>query len=166
MLKPPHLQAVLFDLDGTLADTSADMANALNILFNDINKPSVDYELARKHTSQGSIALIQLGFNTPLEDPLRTQLQKQYLQIYSENLCLKTKLFPGIPNLLDELDNTNTPWGVVTNKPGYLAEPLLVQLDLAERSQRIVSGDTLQRRKPHPDPLHHAAKMLQACTLL
>lgn len=160
MSKLPHLQAVLFDLDGTLADTSTDMADALNILFDAIGKPSIDYELARKHTSQGSIALIQLGFDTPLEEPLRTQLQKQYLQIYAENLCLKTKLFPGIPNLLDELDISKIPWGIVTNKPGYLAEPLIKQLDLAERSKCIVSGDSLSRRKPHPDPLHHAATIL------
>jgi len=160
MSNPPRINSVLFDLDGTLADTSPDMADALNILFKKIGKPSVDYELARKNTSRGSIALIQLGFEHPLEDPLRKQLQKQYLQIYAENLCNKTTLFPGVDELLNSLDENKTPWGIVTNKPANLAEPLLKELKIAERCGCLVSGDTLPKRKPHPDPLHHAAKIL------
>lgn len=160
MPNPSRIQAVLFDLDGTLADTSPDMADALNILLEKIGKPPIDYELARKHTSKGSVALIQLAYEQALEDPLRTQLQKQYLQIYADNLYNKTTLFTGVAELLAALDEAKLPWGIVTNKPGNLAEPLIKALGLAERCKCIVSGDTLPKRKPHPDPLHHASSIL------
>ena len=155
-----QVQAVLFDLDGTLADTAPDMADALNILLSKHNRPPVDYELARKHTSRGSAALIQLGFEELSNDAHREELRKEYLQTYANNLCIKTELFSGVVELLETLDEKGISWGVVTNKPGFLAEPLLKILGITERTKCVVSGDSLVNRKPHPDPLHHAAKLL------
>ncbi len=155
-----RVQAVLFDLDGTLADTSPDMTDALNILFQRYNKPTLDYQSVRPHTSRGSVAMIQLGFDEPLEEQHSMQLRDEFLEIYAENLCKQTKLFPGIYELLDSLDEFEIPWGIVTNKPGALAEPLVQELGIAFRAVCMVSGDSLSRRKPDPDQLYHAANML------
>ena len=155
-----RVQAILFDLDGTLADTSPDMADTLNLLFRKHDIPELSHEAIRNHTSRGSRALIQLGFEEKLDEPLGSQLQKEYLQLYANNLCIRTTLFPGVNELLNSLDGKDIPWGIVTNKPGALAEPLIQELNIASRAVCMVSGDSLLRSKPHPDPLHHAAKLL------
>lgn len=155
-----RVQAILFDLDGTLADTAPDMANALNTLFKIHSKPTLDFELVRKNTSRGSITLIQLGFEETLAQEYMHQLRDEFLQIYADNLCKQTQLFPGVTELLESLDNSDIPWGIVTNKPGNLAEPLVQELGIAFNAVCIVSGDSLARRKPDPDQLHHAATML------
>jgi phosphoglycolate phosphatase len=155
-----RVKAVLFDLDGTLADTSQDMADALNILFKNHGIPTLDYELVRKNTSRGSIAMIQLGFEETLAQEHMHPLRDEFLQIYAENLCNQTNLFPGVTELLEFLDDSAIPWGIVTNKPGNLAEPLVQELGIAFNAVCMVSGDSLARRKPDPDQLHHAANML------
>jgi 2-phosphoglycolate phosphatase len=160
MINIPRVQAVLFDLDGTLADTAPDIADALNTLFKIHSKPTLDYELVRKNTSRGSIALIQLGFEETLEQEYMHQLRDEFLQIYADNLCKQTQLFPGVTELLESLDNSDLPWGIVTNKPGNLAEPLAQKLGIAFNAVCMVCGDSLARRKPDPDQLHHAANML------
>ena len=160
MLSASNVQAVLFDLDGTLADTSPDMTDALNILFSRYGKPQLEYDLVRKHTSRGSVALIELGFGQPLEDEFGTKLRDEFWELYAEMVCVKTKLFSGVPELLDALDQAEMPWGIVTNKPEILAEPLVQKLDIAFRAICMVSGDSLSRKKPSPDQLLHAATML------
>jgi len=155
-----RVKAVLFDLDGTLADTSPDITDALNKLLIKHGKQTLDYELVRKNTSRGSIAIIQLGFEQLLEEKHSYQLRDEFLQIYAENLCGRTQLFPGVSELLDSLNESDIPWGIVTNKPGNLAEPLVQELGIAFNAVCMVSGDSLARRKPDPDQLHHAANML------
>ncbi len=160
MSSSPKVHAILFDLDGTLADTSPDITDALNELLIRHNKNTLKYELVRKNTSRGSIAMIELGFGGPLEVKHSLQLRDEFLQIYARMLCNKTKLFPGVAELLDFLDQTKIPWGIVTNKPGRLAEPLIQELDIAYRAICTVSGDALSKRKPSPDQLIHAANIL------
>lgn len=160
MSSSSKVRAVLFDLDGTLADTSPDMTDALNELLIRHNKNTLEYELVRKNTSRGSIAMIELGFGGPLEEKHGLKLRDEFLQIYANMLCNKTKLFPGVAELLDFLDQTKIPWGIVTNKPSRLAEPLIQELDIAYRAICAVSGDALSRRKPSPDQLFHAANIL------
>ena len=104
--------------------------------------------------------MIELGFGEPLEESQGMDLRDEFMQIYASMLCNKTKLFHGVPELLDYLDQTDMPWGIVTNKPGRLAEPLIQELEIAFRAICTVSGDQLSRRKPSPDQLHHAANML------
>lgn len=154
------VKAVLFDLDGTLADTSPDMADALNLLLTKYGKQTLDDQLIRSHTSRGSVAMIQLGFEEVLEEAHSHKLRDEFLQLYAENLCNRTQLFPGVNELLAFLDESEIPWGIVTNKPGNLAEPLVQTLGIAFNAVCMVSGDTLTRRKPDPDQLHHAANML------
>jgi len=107
-----RIQAVLFDLDGTLADTSPDMTDALNLLLTKYNRPTLEYDFVRNHTSRGSIAMIQLGFKEKLEKEHSIQLRNEFLQLYAENLCNQTKLFPGVDALLDSLDEKEIPWGI------------------------------------------------------
>ena len=156
----PRAQAVLLDLDGTLADTSPDMADSLNELLTQHNKNKLQHDLLRQHTSRGAIALIELGFGETLTQDQISPLREAFLNIYAKRLCNKTTLFSGVAELLNFLDTQYIPWGIVTNKPGNLAEPLIYELGLASRSKCIISGDTLPQKKPHPAPLLRAADIM------
>jgi len=149
--------AVFFDLDGTLLDTAPDMVAALDLLRAELELEPVDFAHARRYVSRGAIGMLQVGFSH-LQDEQRESMRERYLAYYESCLTNDTAPFAGMTELLDALDEAGTPWGVVTNKPGYLAEPLLSALDLAKRCASIVSGDTLLQRKPHPEPLLHAAR--------
>lgn len=155
----PGLEAVLFDLDGTLLDTAPDMIASLNELCAEERCQPLDYDLARAHVSNGALGLLNIAF-TSLNDERRERLRNRFLNIYAGRLHDATTLFPGMSELLDALDAARIPWGVVTNKPAFLTEPLMQALNLCERSGCIVSGDSLPQRKPHPDPLLHAARIL------
>jgi len=150
-------QTVLFDLDGTLADTGPDLAFALNRLLGEQKRPELPYETIRPKVSQGGNALIQLGFGCSPDQPQFEPLRQRFLDIYEHNLCRHTQLFDGIHDVLNALDQRHIRWGIVTNKPGWLTTPLIKLLDLDTRIASLISGDTLPQRKPHPEP------MLVAC---
>lgn len=154
-------RAVLFDLDGTFADTAPDMAAALNLLLAQHDRPPVSLADARAHVSSGARGLLQLGFGVGPDHPDYSRLREQFLAIYSDNLCNETSLFPGIVSLIEALQGASICWGIVTNKPGWLTEPLLDALALPMRPACVVSGDTTARAKPHPDPLLHACGLIQ-----
>jgi len=151
-------RAVLFDLDGTLVDTAPDMVSALQDLQQYHGLEPVQYDRGRSNVSNGAMGLLRMGF-PDLSEEQRQGLICDYIELYSERLAHESTLFDGIEALLDELDDGNCPWGVVTNKPSHLTEPLLEQLDLARRCICIISGDTLEQRKPHPAPLLHACEL-------
>ncbi len=159
MHSPSQVRAVLFDLDGTLADTAPDMTDALNELLTKHGKDTLAYDLVRNHVSKGSMAMIELGFGE-LDEAQSLQLRDEFLHIYAHVLCNETKLFAEVPALLDFLDQSRIPWGIVTNKPGWLAEPLIQWLDVAFRTVCMISGDCMIRKKPSPDPLFHAANII------
>ena len=150
------IKTVLFDLDGTLADTAPDLANALNHVLKIHNCNPLPYKTIRPIVSHGGMALIKLGFGK--EHPEFDTLYQELLQHYQNNIANETVLFPGMNELLLELENKNINWGVVTNKPSWLTEPLLDALNLTSRAVAIVSGDTLEQRKPHPAPILHACE--------
>lgn len=152
----PKIKTVLFDLDGTLADTAPDLANALNHVLKNHQCEPLPYETIRPIVSHGGMALITLGFGK--EHPEFDTLYQELLQHYQNNIANETVLFPGMNELLLELEEKNINWGVVTNKPSWLTEPLLDALNLTSRTAAIVSGDTLEQRKPHPAPILHACK--------
>ncbi len=152
-------QGVLFDLDGTLLDTAPDMAAALDALRAEEGLPALPFEQVRGHVSHGSLGLVRIGFGTELSQARTDALRQRFLEIYAARLCEGTRLFPGMNEVLDTLDRLDIAWGIVTNKPGFLTDPLLQALGLYERGRCVVSGDTLPQRKPHPAPLLHAAQL-------
>lgn len=157
MTKP---QAMLFDLDGTLVDTAPDMGDALNVLLNEYGYESLPKQTIRPHVSHGARGLIDIGFGEPPEGAMFEKYRERFLEIYESRLCQDTKIFDGMLEVLEHLENNHYLWGIVTNKPDYLTQPLLKALDLHSRASCIVSGDTIQERKPHPAPLLHACKSI------
>lgn len=151
-LNGAEYNAVFFDLDGTLVDTAPDMVAVLQKLQRDHGVEPIGYELARSNVSNGAIGLLSVGF-PGLEIEPGDELHQQYLELYAEAICVESRVFDGLHELIDALDAMECPWGVVTNKPEKLTEPLMIALGLAERSVCIVSGDTLSVRKPHPAPV-------------
>lgn len=156
----PDVDAVLFDLDGTLADTGPDMAAAINALLKDEGRTPLPYSAIRPRVSHGARALVILAFDIDETGSEFEDLRLRFLDHYRQNLCLDTKLFDGIDLVLNHCDDHDIPWGIVTNKPRFLTEPLVDQLGLAERASCVVSGDSLSNRKPHPDPLLHACRLI------
>lgn len=151
-------RAVLFDLDGTLVDTAPDMVTALQDLQRQHGVEPVSYEYGRSHVSNGALGLLRIGF-PELPDTGREALLCDYVSRYAENLCVETTVFAGVDTLLNLLETGERPWGVVTNKPAHLTDPLMAALALADRSAATVSGDTLPTRKPDPQPLWHACEL-------
>jgi phosphoglycolate phosphatase len=99
---------------------------------------------------------VKLVFGDDVEEPGMSHLKQRYLDIYKQHLCVQSKLFDGMERLLEQIEAGGLNWGVVTNKPSWLTLPLLEQLGLRSRAATIVSGDTTNNRKPHPEPLFHA----------
>jgi phosphoglycolate phosphatase len=152
-------RTILFDLDGTLLDTAPDLADALNTVLVENQRSPLPFEDIRPAVSHGGIALIELGFRLDRSDPAFEPLRQHLLEVYRENVSRHTQPFPGITELLDNIERRGLNWGIVTNKPGWLTEPLLKDLGLFDRAACIVSGDTLDERKPHPAPMLHASEL-------
>ena len=155
--KVSNINAVLFDLDGTLLDTAPDMVNALNMLLAEEDKAPLAYEFCRDYVSHGSIAMVTLGFGNQQSAAEFERRRHRFLDIYEKNLCVDTKLFNGMDETLYFLEEHHIPWGVVTNKPSFLTDPLMEELKLSKRACSIISGDTIKERKPDPAPLYLAA---------
>jgi phosphoglycolate phosphatase len=152
------IRTVLFDLDGTLLDTAPDLATALNTVLVENHRAPLAFEAIRGEVSHGGIALIRLGFGLDEYHPDFEPLRRRLLTVYRNNISIRTRPFPGMMELLGQLEQDGLNWGVVTNKPAWLTEPLLRNLGLRERAACVVSGDTLPQRKPHPAPLLYACR--------
>ena len=150
---------MLFDLDGTLLDTAPDMGAALNDLRAEHKLPPLTADRIRPHVSNGVPALLKLGFGMEPQDTRYAEMRARYLAIYQAGLAKDTRLFHGVEPLLEKLVKLGLSWGIVTNKPGWLTDPLLDAFELRSRAACVVSGDTTARRKPYPDSLLHACKL-------
>ena len=150
---------VLFDLDGTLVDTAPDLVAVLNRLLAEHDEAPMAYAIARNEASNGALGLIRLGFGASLAVERRESLRARFLEIYEGNLYTNSHIFIDIYAIIKDILDIR-PWGVVTNKPHALTMPLLEQLGLAKLAACIVSGDSVEQRKPHPAPLLHAAERL------
>lgn len=150
--------AVLFDLDGTLVDTAPDMVRALTTLQARYGLAPIDYPTGRSQVSNGALGLLRVGF-PQCEVGFGDALHLEFLDVYAEDPARDSALFPGLPSLLERLEGASIPWGIVTNKPGFLTEPLLAALELDTRAAVTVCGDTLSVRKPDPAPMLHAASV-------
>lgn len=153
-------RAVLFDLDGTLIDTAPDMARALNALLAEEGRAPLAFEGVRSQVSKGARGLLDLAYGPDQAESERERLRLRFLQLYRADLAVESRPFPGMEALLADLEDAGIAWGIVTNKPAWLATPLLQHLALDARCACLVAGDTLDRRKPDPEPLLHACACL------
>lgn len=152
--------AVLFDLDGTFADTAPDLGRAVNAMRSARGLPPVALADTRRVTSLGARGLLGVGFGIAPGDTNYDAMRAEFLDIYENNLCCDTTLFPGMAELVDRLEQRTIVWGIVTNKAERLARPLLQQLGYGTRAACIIGGDTTAHMKPHPAPLLAAAHAL------
>ncbi|TMS59900.1 phosphoglycolate phosphatase [Imbroritus primus] len=148
---------VFFDLDGTLADTAPDLAAAANRLRVDHGQPPLPLDQLRPVASAGARGLLGVAFGITPEDDGYAVLRDTFLDYYESALAVDTRLFDGIPDVLEALQAAGMPWGIVTNKNSRFTEPLVTQIGLRQHAAAIVSGDTTPHAKPHPAPLLHAA---------
>ena len=163
-MSPPDrldVDAVLFDLDGTLADTAGDLAGALNRVRADRGQPPLPVESLRAHASAGARGLLGAGMGLAPDDPGYAAARDAFLAHYSACLADTTRLFDGVATMLEDLEARGLAWGIVTNKAERYTGPVVVSLGLAHRAGTIVCGDTTPHAKPHPAPLLHAASALR-----
>lgn len=149
---------VLFDFDGTLADTAPDLAAAANRQRIRRGLPPLPFERLRPLASKGARGLLHAALGLTPEDPDFEGARRQFLEDYAEESTANSPLFPGVPELLDLLEAQGYAWGIVTNKTTALAQPIIEHLGLTARCATIVCGDTAPRAKPFPDPLLLAAR--------
>ena len=153
-------KAVLFDLDGTFADTAPDLGHALNTQLRARGRDALPIEQIRRVASSGARGLLGLGFGMQPGDAGYTALSDELLDLYAANLCRETRLFPGIAELLEVIRDRRMRWGIVTNKASRFTLPLMQLLGVGERAGCIICGDSAAHRKPHPAPLLMAADTL------
>lgn len=150
-------RAVLFDFDGTLADTAADLSRALNRLRNARGQAELPLEALRPHASSGARGLLEAGLGIRPDHPEYKQLREAFLEHYENEICIDTRLFPGMLDLLTTLEAQRLRWGIVTNKSTRLTQVIVRELGLDARVACVVCGDTTPHLKPHPASLLHAA---------
>ena len=153
------IRAVLFDLDGTLADTAADLARALNAIRVKYARPALPLARIRPLVSLGAAAMLKLAFAVEPGDARFAGLRAEFLNCYAASIARETRLFEGMESVLNDIE-AKAKWGIVTNKPAWLTDPLLRELRLDRRAACVVSGDTLAERKPHPAPVLHACRLI------
>ena len=148
---------MLFDFDGTLADTAADLSRALNRLRSARGQPELPLEALRPHASSGARGLLGAGLEVLPDHPEYKQLREAFLEHYENEICVDTRLFPGMLELLGALEAQRLRWGIVTNKSTHLTQLIVRELGLGARVACVVCGDTTPHLKPHPASLLHAA---------
>ena len=153
------IQCVLFDLDGTFADTAPDLHYALDQVMITQGLAPLPIEQVRPTVSHGSRAMLKVGFGMDPGDPGYDSIREAFLNTYLANIARKTRLFDGMQSLLDTFDARGIAWGIVTNKPAWLTDPLIAELGLGARAACIVSGDTCENSKPHPEPILHGCRL-------
>lgn len=153
-------RGLLFDLDGTLADTAPDLVAVLNRMLLEAGRPPIPFAIARNEVSHGAVGLIRLGFGLEPKAEVDADQRQHFLDIYERIGHFNSRLFIALENIISISSRIGARWGIVTNKPQSLTEPLLDVLGVRATAEVVVSGDTLAERKPHPAPLLHAAAVL------
>jgi len=153
------VKAVLFDFDGTFADTAPDLAAAVNRMRTKRGLTPLDAATARPYASMGARGLLRVGFGIAPEHPDYVALREEFLERYAEAVCVETRLFPGMAALLEALGRRAIPWGIVTNKAARFTQSIVPRLGVAPAC--IVCGDSTAHLKPHPAPLLLAAEQLR-----
>lgn len=149
---------VLFDLDGTLVDSAPDLGYAANLVREALGMahlPLADY---RPQASNGARGLLKVALNIAMDHPDYEARKSLFLTFYEANLTTHSRLFDGVVEMLAALDAAGVPWGIVTNKAGWLAQPVVEQLGFAARCRTLIAGDSTPHPKPAPDGLLLAAR--------
>ena len=154
-------KAVLFDLDGTFADTAPDLGYAVNQMRIARGLSPVPDEKTRPVTSSGARGLLGVGFGITPDHADYLEMRDEFLNLYEANLCRETRLFDGVAQLIDALESRKLTWGIVTNKAERFALPLMKLLGYGARAACVIGGDTTGKLKPHPAPLYAAASAFQ-----
>ena len=149
---------ILFDFDGTLADTAPDLGAAANRQRIRAGLEPLPLEVLRPYSSAGARGLLRCALNLMPTDEAYEAHRVQFLKDYEAAMTVDTCLFDGVPELLAQIKNEGMAWGIVTNKATYLATPIVTALGLAQDCAVLVCGDTTAHSKPHPLPLLHAAQ--------
>lgn len=149
---------ILFDFDGTLADTAPDLAAAAGQQRTRRGLEPLPYETLRPVASQGARGLLRVALGLKPGDDEYEPTRLQFLEDYAASSTVHSKLFPGIEALLSDIRQRGLSWGIVTNKVTYLTLPIVEHLNLTRDSAVLVCGDTTAHAKPHPLPLQHAAR--------
>jgi len=160
MMKFENVQAVLFDLDGTLIDSAPDLGAAVDKMRVARGMSSLPLSHYRPMAGAGARGIIGLAFGWTPDHPDYEQLREEFFVNYTSCMTERTLAFDGVPQLIQELVNLKMPWGVVTNKSKRFAEPLTQAMPLFSSAAVLISGDTTPHAKPHPAPLLEAAKRL------
>jgi len=154
-------KAILFDFDGTLADTATDLARPLNRLRAARGLPELPIETLRPFASSGARGLLEAGLGILPDHPEFKPLREAFLRHYADEICVDTRLFPGMETLLAEIETRGLRWGIVTNKSTHLTRRIVAALGLDKRAACVVCGDSTPHLKPHPASLLHAANELR-----
>jgi phosphoglycolate phosphatase len=158
-LTEPLAPLILFDLDGTLLDSARDLHAAMNRLLAKKSEPAIAFEVFRPVVSKGARAMLKQSFRDA-DEHSRELLLPEFLAIYEQSLAEFSTVFDGIDQVLAHIEQQQAMWGIVTNKPYYLAEPLVRKLGWTQRSAILLGGDSLPNKKPEPDQLLHASTVL------
>jgi phosphoglycolate phosphatase len=154
------IKAILFDLDGTFADTAPDLAAALNHTRASRKLPPLPLDVIRPQASHGSRGLLKLGFGIEPDAADYITLRDIFLDYYERNICVHTRLFSDMAELVAALERRGIKWGIVTNKPHRFTLPLMQALGYASRAACLISGDTCAHAKPHPEPMFKACELM------
>jgi N-acetyl-D-muramate 6-phosphate phosphatase len=158
-MTPRIARAVLFDLDGTLLDTAADLCAAANAVLREEGRAPLAVETLRPAVSRGSRAMLAVAF-PELDAATREPLVARFLAAYARDIASHSRLFDGMETVLQAIEAAGSRWGIVTNKPEYLARALVEALGLDARCAVLIGGDTLPVRKPDPEPLRVACRRI------
>jgi len=152
------VQAVLFDLDGTLIDSAPDLAGAANELRAAHGLPALPYELFRPMVGAGARGMLSVAFDLGPQHERFIELRDDFLRRYEQRMTHETRIFDAVLPVLEVLEQRRRPWGIVTNKAARFTDPLVRSLGLQLRAAAVVAGDTTPHSKPHPAPLLEAAR--------
>jgi len=155
-----QLEAVFFDLDGTLLDTAPDFHRVVNLMRQQDQLDPVDISVMREQVSNGAGAMVCAAYNIAMDSPEYEPLRLRMLDIYSDHLAVDSCLYPGIEELLGWLESQQRPWGIATNKPARFTLPLLQQMELDKRCAATICPDHVRNRKPDPESLLIATEQL------